>query len=232
MREIVLDTETTGLEPSQGHRIIEIGCIELKNRTPTGGRYHTYLNPERDVPEESQRITNLSTEFLLDKPLFADAVDAFLEFIGDSPLVIHNAEFDLKFLNAELGRANKPKLGPGRAIDTMLIARRKFPGSPASLDALCRRFDISLEERKSKGHGALLDVELLAQVYLELSGGRQPGLELMATDGAAGGRAAAGAHKPLPLRAQPLPSRLTDDERAHHEAAVASLGASAIWIAN
>lgn len=232
MREIVLDTETTGLEPSQGHRIIEIGCIELKNRTPTGGRYHTYLNPERDVPEESQRITNLSTEFLLDKPLFADAVDAFLEFIGDSPLVIHNAEFDLKFLNAELGRANKPKLGPGRAIDTMLIARRKFPGSPASLDALCRRFDISLEERKSKGHGALLDVELLGQVYLELSGGRQPGLELLATDGVAGGRADAGAHKPLPLRAQPLPSRLTDDERARHEAAVASLGASAIWTVN
>jgi DNA polymerase-3 subunit epsilon len=232
MREIVLDTETTGLEPSQGHRIIEIGCIELKNRTPTGGRYHTYLNPERDVPEESRRITNLSAEFLADKQVFADAVDAFLEFIGDSPLVIHNAEFDLKFLNAELVRANKPKLNPGRAIDTMLIARRKFPGSPASLDALCKRFDISLDERRSKGHGAMLDVELLAQVYLELSGGRQPGLELTAADSASGGRAAAGVHKPLPPRPQPLAPRLSDEERVRHEAAVASLGASAIWSAS
>jgi DNA polymerase-3 subunit epsilon len=230
MREIVLDTETTGLEPSQGHRIIEIGCIELNNRTPTGGRFHVYLNPERDVPEEAQRITNLSTEFLVDKPLFADAVDGFLEFIGDSPLVIHNAEFDLKFLNAELVRANKPRLNNARAIDTMLIARRKFPGSPASLDALCKRFDISLEERKSKGHGALLDVELLAQVYLELSGGRQPGLELVATDSASGGRNGAGVHKPLPPRPAALPSRLNEDERKRHEAAVASLGAAAIWV--
>lgn len=228
MREIVLDTETTGLEPAQGHRIIEIGCIELKNRTPTGARYHTYLNPERDVPEESQRITNLSTEFLVDKPLFADAVDAFLEFIGDSPLVIHNAEFDLKFLNAELTRAAKPKLNPDRAVDTMLIARRKYPGSPASLDALCKRFDISLDERKTRGHGALLDVELLAQVYLELLGGRQPGLELVAADGAAGGEAKI-AHLPIPPRPKALPSRLTADELARHEAAITGLGAGAIW---
>lgn len=228
MREIVLDTETTGLEPAQGHRIIEIGCIELKNRTPTGARYHTYLNPERDVPEESRRITNLSTEFLVDKPLFADAVDAFLAFIGDDPLVIHNAEFDLKFLNAELTRVAKPKLDPDRAIDTMLIARRKFPGSPASLDALCKRFDISLDDRRAKGHGALLDVELLAQVYLELSGGRQPGLELVASDAAQGGGAKV-THLPIPPRPKELPSRLTADELARHEAAIAGLGPGAIW---
>ncbi len=228
MREIVLDTETTGLEPSQGHRIIEIGCIELKNRTPTGARYHTYLNPERDVPEESRRITNLSTEFLVDKPLFADVADGFLEFIGDSQLVIHNAEFDLKFLNAELSRVAKPKLDPDRAVDTMLMARRKFPGSPASLDALCKRFDIALDERKSKGHGALLDVELLAQVYLELLGGRQPGLELGAADAAAGSGAKV-TYLPIPPRPQPLAPRLTADELARHEAAIAGLGAGAIW---
>ena len=228
MREIVLDTETTGLEPAQGHRIIEIGCIELKNRTPTGARYHTYLNPERDVPEESRRITNLSTEFLVDKPLFADAVDGFLAFIADSPLVIHNAEFDLKFLNSELVRAAKPKLDPDRAIDTLLIARRKFPGSPASLDALCKRFDIALDERRAKGHGAMLDVELLAQVYLELSGGRQPGLELVAADAAAGNGAKV-THMPIPPRPTPLPPRLTAYELALHEAAIAGLGGGALW---
>lgn len=228
MREIVLDTETTGLEPAQGHRIIEIGCIELKNRTPTGARYHTYLNPERDVPEEARRITNIASEFLIDKPLFADAVDGFLAFIADSPLVIHNAEFDIKFLNAELARVAKPKLDIDRAIDTMLIARRKFPGSPASLDALCKRFDISLDERRSNGHGALLDVELLAQVYLELSGGRQPGLELVAGD-TAGASGAKVVNTPIPPRQYTLPSLLTAEELARHEAAVASLGAGAIW---
>jgi DNA polymerase-3 subunit epsilon len=228
MREIVLDTETTGLEPSQGHRIIEIGCIELHNGTPTGGKYHTYLNPERDVPEESTRITNITNEMLVGKPLFADVADGFLAFISDSPLVIHNAEFDLKFLNAELQRADRPKLDAGRAIDTMLIARRRFPGSPASLDALCKRFNIALDERKEKGHGALLDVELLAQVYLELLGGRQRGLELVASD-AAGATRAAVRHQPIPPRPQPLGSRLTADELARHEAAIAGLGAGAIW---
>ncbi len=228
MREIVLDTETTGLDPAQGHRIIEIGCLELNNGTPTGARYHTYLNPERDVPEESRRITNLSTEFLVDKPLFADAVDGFLEFIADSPLVIHNAEFDLKFLNSELARAAKAKLDPDRAIDTMLIARRKFPGSPASLDALCKRFNIALDERKTKGHGALLDVELLAQVYLELSGGRQAALELVAADAAAGNGAKV-VHMPIPPRPKPLPAQITMDELFQHEAAIAGLGAGAIW---
>jgi DNA polymerase III subunit epsilon len=227
MREIVLDTETTGLDPSQGHRIIEIGCLELRNRTPTGAKYHAYINPERDVPEESQRITNLSTEFLRDKPVFADVVDGFLEFIGDSGLVIHNAEFDLKFLNAELGKLRKDSIAPSRAVDTMLIARRRFPGASASLDALCRRFDISLDDRKAKGHGALLDAALLAEVYLELSGGRQPGLELVATSGSSENRVLT--FKPVAPRPSPLPPRLSAEDIERHSAAIAVLGQSAIW---
>jgi len=227
MREIVLDTETTGLEPSQGHRIIEIGCLELNNRTPTGAKYHVYINPQRDVPEEAQRISNLSTEFLQDKPLFADVVDGFIEFIADSPLVIHNAEFDIKFLNSELTKAKRPTLPLARAIDTVHIARKKFPGSPASLDALCRRFNISLDERKSKGHGAMLDVELLAQVYLELLGGKQPGLELVAKSTGTSGVVLK--RQPATPRPVALPSRLSDDERSRHDALIASLGDKAIW---
>jgi DNA polymerase-3 subunit epsilon len=227
MREIVLDTETTGLEPGQGHRIIEIGCVELKNRTPTGARYHCYVNPERDVPEDAQRVTNLTTEFLLDKPVFADIADAFLEFIGDSPLVIHNAEFDLKFLNAELARLRRSAIAPARAVDTVLIARRRFPGAPASLDALCRRFDIALDERQANGHSAILDAQLLAQVYLELSGGRQPGLDLVATSIAADSRAIA--HQALPPRPRPLPTHVSAEELARHHAAIAALGGGAIW---
>jgi DNA polymerase-3 subunit epsilon len=227
MREIVLDTETTGLEPSQGHRIIEIGCLELNNRTPTGAKYHVYINPQRDVPEEAQKISNLSTEFLQDKPLFADVVDGFIEFIADSPLVIHNAEFDIKFLNSELTKAKRATLPLARAIDTVHIARKKFPGSPASLDALCRRFNISLDERKSKGHGAMLDVELLAQVYLELLGGKQPGLELVAKSTGASGVVLK--RQPATPRPVALPSRLSDDERSRHDALIASLGDKAIW---
>jgi DNA polymerase III subunit epsilon len=227
MREIVLDTETTGLEPSQGHRIIEIGCLELNNRTPTGAKYHVYINPQRDVPEEAQKISNLSTEFLQDKPLFADIVDGFIEFIADSPLVIHNAEFDIKFLNSELTKAKRPTLPLARAIDTVHIARKKFPGSPASLDALCRRFNISLDERKSKGHGAMLDVELLAQVYLELLGGKQPGLELVAKSTGTSGVVLK--RQPATPRPVALPSRLSDDERSRHDALIASLGDKAIW---
>lgn len=227
MREIVLDTETTGLEPSQGHRIIEIGCLELNNRTPTGAKYHVYINPQRDVPEEAQKISNLSTEFLQDKSLFADVVDGFIEFIADSPLVIHNAEFDIKFLNSELTKAKRPTLPLARAIDTVHIARKKFPGSPASLDALCRRFNISLDERKSKGHGAMLDVELLAQVYLELLGGKQPGLELVAKSTGTSGVVLK--RQPATPRPVALPSRLSDDERSRHDALIASLGDKAIW---
>ncbi|MEQ1865452.1 MAG: DNA polymerase III subunit epsilon [Micropepsaceae bacterium] len=227
MREIVLDTETTGLDPSQGHRIIEIGCLELHNRTPTGGRYQAYINPQRDVPEEAQRISKLSTEFLRDKPLFADIVDGFLSFIGDSPLVIHNAEFDLKFLNAELKKVGKPLIAADRATDTVLMARRRFPGSSASLDALCRRFNIGLDERKTKGHGALLDVELLAQVYLELLGGRQPGLELAAVNTTDANQTTV-RHGKIPPRPAPLTRAVSEEERARHEAMVAGLP-SAIW---
>ena len=227
MREIVLDTETTGLEPSQGHRVIEIGCLELFNRTPTGARYHTYLNPQRDVPEEAQRITNLSTEFLRDKPLFGDVVEEFLGFLGDSPLVIHNAEFDLKFLNSELSKSKRALLQSGRAIDTVLIARKRFPGSPASLDALCRRFNISLDERKNKGHGAMLDVELLAQVYLEMMGGKQPGLELLAKNTA--GPVVTLTRQSAATRPAVLASRLSEEERARHDAMVERMGQGAIW---
>jgi DNA polymerase-3 subunit epsilon len=228
MREVVLDTETTGLEPSQGHRIIEIGCIELKNRTPTGRRYHTYVNPQRDVPLEAQRISNIATEFLRDKPLFDDVAEAFTAFIEDSPLVIHNAEFDLKFLNYELSRVERTLLPSSRAIDTAQMARQRYPGAPASLDALCRRFNIGLEEREAKGHGALLDAELLAQVYLELCGGRQPHLELMASLNEAG-MANLAKHKPLPPRPHPLAPRITAEEIARHAAAIAALGPNAIW---
>jgi DNA polymerase-3 subunit epsilon len=228
MREVVLDTETTGLDPAQGHRIIEIGCIELKNRTPTGRRYHTYVNPLRDVPLEAQRISNIATEFLRDKPVFADIAEAFSAFIEDSQLVIHNAEFDLKFLNFELGRIERAALPPTRAVDTAQMARVRYPGAPASLDALCRRFNIDLEERQAKGHGALLDAELLAQVYLELCGGRQPHLELMASLNEQG-LANLAKHKPLPPRPLPLAPRISAEEWARHAAAIASLGPHAIW---
>jgi DNA polymerase-3 subunit epsilon len=176
MREIILDTETTGLSPNQGHRIIEIGCIELFNHLPTGKSFHAYINPERDVPEISTKITGLTAEFLKPYPIFEKIVHDFLEFIGEDPLVIHNADFDMAFLNAELSRVNLPILPKTRAIDTLYIARQKFPGSPASLDALCKRFNVDLSKRDK--HGALLDSELLAQVYLELLGGRQRLLEL------------------------------------------------------
>jgi len=174
MREIVLDTETTGLDPFEGHRILEIGCLELKNHIPTGRDFHVYINPERDVPQAAANVHGLTLDFLQDKPVFKDIVDDFLDFIGDDPLVIHNAKFDMKFLNAELGWLSKSLIPMERAIDTLAIARQKFPGSPASLDALCKRFDINLSGRTK--HGALIDSELLAEVYLELLGGRQTSL--------------------------------------------------------
>lgn len=173
MREIVLDTESTGLDPDKGHRVIEIGCVELFNRVPTGKIFHTYLNPEREVPEEAFKIHKLSTEFLKDKPLFVHIYEEFIRFLGDDPLVIHNASFDLKFLNAELQRVGSPKILVSRATDTVYLARKKFPGSPANLDALCSRFKIDTRRRATDGHGALLDAHLLAEVYLELLGGNQ-----------------------------------------------------------
>tara|TARA_A100000171_G_C2133491_1_gene148317 strand:+ start:1142 stop:1825 length:684 start_codon:yes stop_codon:yes gene_type:complete len=176
MREIVLDTETTGFEPSAGHRLAEIGCVELMHRLPTGRTYHVYLNPERPMPEAAFRVHGLSDDFLKDQPLFRSIADDFLTFIGEDPLVIHNATFDMKFLNAELTSMGREALEYSRAVDTLLIAKKTFPGSPANLDALCRRFNIDNSHREK--HGALLDSELLAEVYLELTGGRQRKLEI------------------------------------------------------
>ena len=176
MREIVLDTETTGLDPAAGHRIVEIGCIELVNHIATGRHFHTYVNPDRDMPTGAFEIHGLSTEFLAAHPTFDLIAERFLAFIGDAPLVIHNAEFDMRFINAELSRLGRPAIPAVRAVDTVRMARMKFPGAQASLDALCRRFGIDNSARTK--HGALLDAELLAEIYLELIGGRQPGLAL------------------------------------------------------
>jgi DNA polymerase-3 subunit epsilon len=178
MREIVLDTETTGLEPASGHRIVEIACVELVNHIPTGRSFQCYVNPERDMPADALAVHGLSDEFLSNKPRFAEIVDGLLQFIGDAPLVMHNAEFDVRFLNAEFQRVGRPPLPAPSVVDTLQMARQKFPGAPISLDALCRRFAIDNSGRTR--HGALLDAELLADVYLELVGGRQTGLELMA----------------------------------------------------
>ncbi len=207
MREIVLDTETTGLDPGSGHRLVEIGCLELVNHVPTGKTFQSYVNPEREMPEEAFKIHGLSAEFLARQPVFAAVVDDFLEFVGEAPLVIHNADFDLGFLNAELARLGRPALPDERATDTVALARRKFPGSPANLDALCRRFNIDNSTRDL--HGALLDAQLLAEVYLELVGGRQPGLGL-AADGAA---AAAGVER---RAREPRPHAPSAEELAAH----------------
>ena len=176
MREIVLDTETTGLDPLVGHRVIEIGCVELVNHLATGKTFQTYLDPGRDVPAEAAAVSGLTTEFVKGKPKFAEQADAFLAFIGVSPIIAHNAKFDMGFINAELTMVGRERLSLDNAIDTVTLARRKFPGAPASLDALCRRFNIDLSGRVK--HGALLDAQLLSQVYLELIGGREPGLLL------------------------------------------------------
>jgi len=176
MREIVLDTETTGLNPLGGHRIVEIGCVELVNHVATGNVYHQYVNPERDMPQEAFQVHGLSEEFLATHPRFEEVADDFLVFIGDATLIIHNAQFDMGFINAELARLDRAAVPMDRAIDTVRLAREKFPGAQASLDALCRRFQIDNSARSK--HGALLDSELLAEVYLELIGGRQPDLEL------------------------------------------------------
>ena len=225
MREIVLDTETTGLDPNDGHRIIEIGCVELFEHVPTGRTYQCYLNPERDIPMESQRVHGITEEFVADKPLFAHVVDELLEFLGDAPLVIHNAGFDLKFLNAEFSKVTRPAIAFDRAIDTIDIAKAKFPGSRYSLDELCRRFSIDLASRSK--HGALLDASLLAQVYLELIGGRQTKLMLAPTDIAIA--ASDMAQQPARVRPVPLAPRLTPAEQEAHAAFIADLGAEPIW---
>lgn len=225
MREIILDTETTGLDPLRGDRLVEIGCIEIFNRMPTGQTFHCHINPQRDMPAEAFAVHGLSTDFLSTKPLFAHVVDAFLEFIADSPLVIHNATFDIGFINAELDRIKRPQVSRDRLVDTLLLARRKHPGVSNRLDDLCSRYAID-NSRRTK-HGALLDAELLAEVYIDLIGARQSQLVLAADipmqrrDGIN--------DAPRRQRTQPLGPRLTDADRAAHRGFVATLGDKAIW---
>jgi DNA polymerase-3 subunit epsilon len=228
MREIVLDTETTGFDPESGDRIVEIGAVELWNHVATGVTFHEYINPERSMPQEAFEVHGLGDDFLRDKPVFAQIAQKFVDFIGDAKLVIHNAAFDMKFLNAELKWVNKPQIPWEQALDTLAIARKKFPGSPASLDALCRRFGIDNSSRTL--HGALLDSEILAEVYLELIGGRQPDFGLSQTGGQSrsGGAGSAGEWRPT-KRPTPLPSRLSDTEKAAHAAFVEKLGENTIW---
>ena len=225
MREIVLDTETTGFDPYSGDRIVEIGAVELMNHVATGETFHVYINPERSMPQEAFEVHGLGDDFLKDKPKFTELGQSFLDFIGDAKLVIHNASFDMKFLNAELSWVNLPQIPMEQAIDTLAIARGKFPGSPVSLDALCRRFGIDNSARTL--HGALLDSEILAEVYLELIGGRQPDFGLSDAANAVVGSNET-AWKPAP-RATPLPSRLSEKEKAAHAAFVDSLGENTLW---
>ena len=226
MREIVFDTETTGLDPFQGDRLVEIGCIELINRFPTGRTFHCYFNPERDMPEQAFKVHGLSIDFLKDKPLFADKVEELIEFLGDdAALVAHNAMFDLGFLNSELERAGRGAVSRERIIDTLLLARRKHPGASNRLDDLCTRYSVD-NSRRTK-HGALLDAELLAEVYIELIGARQAQFAL--AQAAAAPIRVGNEQIVLRERPQPLPPRLSDEERAAHRRFVASLGDNAIW---
>jgi DNA polymerase-3 subunit epsilon len=226
MREIVLDTETTGFDPQNGDRIVEIGAVELVGHVPTGETYHQYINPERAMPDEAFQVHGLGDDFLRDKPKFAAVGQAFLDFIGDAKLVIHNAAFDIKFLNAELGWMNLPQIPWEQAIDTLAIARRRFPGSPASLDALCRRFGINNDARTL--HGALLDSEILAEVYLELIGGRQPDFALSNQPQTVSGQS----DQSWSASARPssLPSRLSEKEAAAHAEFVSTLGDDPLWL--
>ena len=225
MREIILDTETTGLDPATGDRIVEIGAVELLNHLPTGRTFHVYINPERDMPKEAEAVHGLSTAFLSDKPVFAAIAQDFLAFISDATLIIHNASFDVSFLNAELGFLGHPSIPPERVVDTLHIARQKHPGAANSLDALCRRYGIDNSKRTK--HGALLDSELLAEVYLELIGGRQRALVLEAT--VTKKAATVVAARIVVQRPAPLPSRLSENERQAHAAFVEGLGEQALW---
>ena len=239
MREIVLDTETTGLDPTKGDRIVEIGCLELVNRLPTGTTYHAYINPERDMPREAEAVHGLSAKFLADKPLFAEIADEFVAFVKGATLIIHNAAFDMKFLHAELAQMGRDDLRGAEIIDTLAMARKKFPGAPASLDALCRRFGVDNSGRDL--HGALIDSELLAGVYLELSGGRQPGLVFQA-DGKTGASGSTdGAEKANTLmteprraarqrRQTPLATRPSQEELTAHRAFLQALPQRAVWL--
>lgn len=225
MREIVLDTETTGFDPEAGDRIVEIGAVELWNHLPTRNVFHQYVNPQREMPQSAFEVHGLSNQFLSDKPVFKDIAELLLDFIGDSALVIHNATFDMKFLNFELKVAGYSPLPMSRAVDTLEIARKKFPGAPASLDALCRRFGVDNSVREK--HGALLDSEILAEVYLELIGGRQPDLTLSFSV-----KSQINSQKKtinFGRRSTPLPLLQTAEEKAQHERFVQKLGPNSIW---
>lgn len=227
MREIVLDTETTGLNPLGGDRIVELGAVELINHLPSGRTWHHYFDPERSMPKEAFDVHGLGDEFLRGKPRFASLAADFLAFIDQAPLIIHNAPFDMGFLNAELVRAGLPPLADARAIDTLAMVKRRYPGAQASLDALCRRFNIDTSARVK--HGALLDSELLAEVYLELKGGRQQGLGLDAAQRRPDQPSVNVAASPLPPRPRPLPPRITEAEQAAHTAFVAEIK-GALWL--
>ena len=223
MREVVLDTETTGLDPKSGDRIVEIGCVELLNHVPTGRTYHQYVNPERDMPDGAFRVHGLSADFLTGHPPFSDVADAFLEFIGDAILVIHNADFDMGFINAELMKLSLPKLDMAQSLDTVRMARQKFPGAPANLDSLCKRFNVDNSNREL--HGALLDARLLADVYLELIGGRQTDLGLAGNTSL--GDQLLGTQKSVTR--PPRPHLVNPEEEAKHKAFIQSLN-EPLWL--
>ncbi len=221
MREIVIDTETTGLDPANGHRIVEIGCVELFNAIPTGQTFHEYIDPERDMPDEAFRVHGISAEFLAGKPKFRDIAQRFVAFLGEATLVAHNAEFDVRFLNTELAAHGHPAIGFERVVDTLTLARRRYPGAPNSLDALCQRYSIDVSRRTK--HGALLDAEILAEVYAELTGGRQASFVLQTA-------ATARVNGPVRLiRPVVLAPRIDAVELAAHTAFIARLGQKAIW---
>jgi DNA polymerase-3 subunit epsilon len=229
VREIILDTETTGLDPAKGDRVVEIGAVELLNHLPTGRTFHVYINPERDMPAEAEAVHGLSSAFLADKPTFGNIAQEFLDFIAQDVLIIHNASFDMAFLNAELSFLKRPAIPPERVVDTLHIARQKHPGTGNSLDALCRRYGID-NSRRSK-HGALLDSELLAEVYLELIGGRQTALILEASVRKTASTTTVIAHVGL-QRPSPLAPRLSEEERRAHLLFVEQLGEHALWKAS
>lgn len=227
MREIIFDTETTGFDPSTGDRVVEIGCVEMINQVLTGEIFHVYINPERDMPQSAFDVHGLSSEFLSDKPKFIDIAEDFIKFIGsDSQLVAHNASFDMKFINAELGFLSRPAYPTSRVVDTLILARRKHPMGPNSLDALCSRYNIDNSKREK--HGALLDAELLADVYIELLGGKQRGLDL-SIDGSSAQSSRLGARKSAKTRPNKLPIRLTNSDIKAHEAFIESLGEDTVW---
>mgnify|MGYP001498229865 CR=1 FL=1 len=227
MREIVLDTETTGLDPKDGHRIVEIGAVELYNHVPTGKVYHQYINPLISMPDQAFAIHGLSDEFLSDKPVFSEIANEFLYFIGSAKLVIHNAAFDIKFINAELKNIEQEEITFDRATDTLELARKKFPGSPASLDSLCRRFKIDNSARVV--HGALLDSQILAEIYLELVGGKQPDFALNITNSINENNNSTLNNKPVRVRKEKLISRLTKEEKDSHEKFIQKLGNGSMW---